>query len=157
MERFFESLFPFLVVAAFVGVRIVFMLRRRRAGRQENEGAPPKRARGFVPWENEFRDDSAAGNAGPVQNLSAGGDEGFSAWNLSVDDPPAAAAPPRLPEAPLPLTASPARFGAMPERAAQPRRQAPVRRREERFRGLPPLQQAVVWAEILGAPKGLQD
>jgi hypothetical protein len=150
MERFFESLAPFLVVAAFVGIRIVFMLRRRRAGRQENEGAPPKPARGFVPWED---DGSAAGNAGPVKTAAADGDEAFSAWNLSVDDDP----PPRVTEAPLPLAAAPARFGAAPESRAQPRRQAPGRRPEQRFRGLPPLQQALVWAEILGAPKGLQD
>jgi hypothetical protein len=156
MKGFFNFVVPVLVVAAFMGIRIVFMLRRRRAGRQGNEGAQPKPARGFVPWEDEFRDNSAAGNAGdggPVQTLSAGGDEGFSAWNLSVDDdPPAAAVPPRLAEAPRPLAAAPARFGAAPE-PAPPRRQAPGP--EQRFQGLPPLQQALAWAEILGAPKGL--
>ncbi|MDR0598365.1 MAG: hypothetical protein LBG14_07655 [Treponema sp.] len=168
METFLESILPVIIVAAFVGARIAFMLRRWRIRRQreENTGAAPsKAARNFASWEDEFRDAAAAGNAGDPAR-TAPGDEAFSAWNLSVDDgPPAQAAPERLPEPPRPLAAAltglpemppPARFAAAPESAAPPRRPAPASP-GRRFTGLSPLQRGVIWAEILGAPKGLQD
>jgi hypothetical protein len=162
MEGLFDSVFPYLFIALFVGGRILLALRSRRLRRQRGEGdseeaAPPKTARGFVPWEDAFREE-AAGKAvddGPGHTASDGGDEAFSAWNLSVDDGPAGpAAPPRPPEAPPrpSLAAAPAPFVAAPEPAA--RRPAPAIP-GRRFRGLPPLQQGVIWAEILGAPKGL--
>jgi hypothetical protein len=81
------------------------------------------------------------------------------------DDPPVATPSPRLPNPPRPLAAAraglpemppPARFGAAPKSVAQTRRPAPASP-DRRFRGLSPLQRSVVWAEILGAPKGLQD
>jgi hypothetical protein len=164
MESFFASLLPFLVVA-FVGVRIVFLLRRRKNNRQGQEAgpaaAPQGSARGFAPWEDEFRDGAAiAGEGGPAQTASD--DDGFSAWDLSVDDAPPVPVVdppvlPRPPEAPRPAFAV-----APPESVARPpdpedaaRRPGPGQRLEQRFRGLPPLQQAVVWGEILGAPKGL--
>jgi hypothetical protein len=188
MKSFFDSIFPFLVVAVFVGVRIISVLRRRKNNRQRQEAAPvaaPKKsARGFVPWEDEFRDTAVSGAVGegsPSQTASGDDDdEAFSAWNLSVDDvPPAPVEPPapkRLSEAPRPglfatapesaaqppqpVPAPPPRPAfpmAAPESAAQPLQPAPGIRPNQRFRKLPPLQQAVVWAEILGTPKGLQD
>jgi hypothetical protein len=159
MESFFNTIFLVFVIA-FVGVRIISMLRRRNNDRQRQESAAPKTApqesaRGFVPWEDEFRDNAGnaaiagnAGEGGPAQTAPEDDDDGFSAWNLSVDDTPSAPvdppAPKRLPEAPRPD----------PDGSA--RRPVPGRSLERRFRSLPPLQQAVVWAEILGTPKGLQ-
>jgi hypothetical protein len=161
MEGFLESVLPVLIVAAFVGSRIVFMLKRRRAGPQRQASAPAGTAahkpdRDFAPREDPFRDDAAAGNAGrgPVQTAPAVDDEAFSAWNLSVDDDPPRAAPsPRLPDPPRPLAAA---LTGIPE-APPPAQAAPKRRPEQGFRGLPPAQRGVIWAEILGAPKGLQD
>jgi hypothetical protein len=187
MESFPDSLFPVLVVAAFVGFRILLALRRRKQqGQKQGEesvraGSAPTKARGFVPWEDAFRDAALAGNAEKGGSASAGSgndDEAFSAWDLSVDDePPVKAAPPKLPKAPPgalgPLTAVQAGQARFPETpvpgvlAAAPSRFAPEgpaqQRRparagpEARFRGLSPLQQGVVWAEILGAPRGLGD
>lgn len=173
MGNFLESVLPVLIAAVFVVARIVFVLRRRRLNRQRDENAlvrtaTQRPARGFVSWENEFRDGAAAENAGdggPAPAAPAGGDEAFSAWNLSVDDdPPAAAIPSRLLETPRPLAAAltglpelppPARF--VPERAAQHRRPSVPASPDRRFRGLSSVQKGVIWAEILGAPKGLQD
>jgi hypothetical protein len=178
MESFFESIFPFLVVAVFVGVRIISVARRLRNKRQQQKAAPvappAKTARGFVPWEDEFREAAVAGNLGEssaAQTASgADDDEAFSAWNLSVDDtlpaPVEPPAPKRLPEAPRPsLFAAAAKSAAQlpqpvpatPESSAQPLRPAPSPRPKQRFPKLPPLQQAVVWTEILGTPRGLQD
>jgi hypothetical protein len=178
MEKFFDNLFPFLMVAVVLGSRLVLTLWRRNRKRQEKSSVPaaaPKPARGFVPWEDEFRDPAPAEDV-PVET-AAGDDEAFSAWNLSVnDDPPAPVSPPTpaapplpasrpsLPETPLPtpFTAASARFGAATERlAAPPERMPPAQTARPaaksphlRFRGLSPLQQAVVWAELLGSPKG---
>jgi hypothetical protein len=173
MEDFFETLFPFLLVVIVVGSRLILTVRRRNRSRQEKRpapAAPPRPARGFVPWEDEFRDDAPA-EAGPAETAAAGEDESFSAWNLSVnDDPPAPAAPPApvprpgLPETPPPdsFAAFSARFGGAAERmTAPPERMPPARTPRPapkspqlRFRGLSPLQRAVVWAELLGSPKG---
>jgi hypothetical protein len=185
MEDFFETLFPFLMVAVVLGSRLFLMIRRRNRGRQEKRpapAAPPKSARGFVPWEDESRE-AAPAKDGPAQPAAADEDESFSAWNLSVDDapaaPPAPVSRPSLPETPPPdpFAALSARFGGAAERlaaaspdratlaldrvAAPPERVPPARASRPapkspqlRFRGLSPLQQAVVWAEILGAPKG---
>jgi hypothetical protein len=161
MDDFFSSLVPFLIVAAFVGVRVASLLRRRRQRKDSAPAAPQKPARGFVPWENESRGNALAAPAGksaPVPAEPAGDDEAFSAWNLSVDESPPVA-PPRLPREPLPvqppLMAQPERM-APSEPVARPRRPAPAASGPKLpFLGLPPLQRAVVWAEILGAPKGL--
>jgi hypothetical protein len=165
MERFLDSVFPFLVVVAFVGIRIVAMVRRRRRhGQRSASAAPPRSPRGFVPWENEFRDSAPAGDV-PAHTAAVGDDEeDFSAWNLSVDDeplpqPPPPVPPPRIPEAPR--LAAPALSLAVPfsppENASPPPRRAEPDRLTQRFRGLSPLQQGVVWAEILGVPRGLED
>jgi hypothetical protein len=179
MEDFFEILFPFLMVAIVVGSRLVLTLRRRNRDRQEKSpvpAAPPKAARGFVPWEDEFRE--AAPVEDPAETVAPDEDESFSAWDLSVnDDPPVPAtlpvpaSRPSLPETPPPasFTAVSARFGAaaerltvVPDRLAAPQerifparisRPAPESPKL-RFRGLSSLQQAVVWAEILGVPRG---
>jgi hypothetical protein len=188
MENFLDTLFPFLVITVVLVSRVALALRRRNRNRQKTPAAPPKPARGFVPWEDEFREKAPAEDA-PVQTGAADEDddedEAFSAWNLSVDDPPAS--PPVSPEAPppAPLTAvrlAPERLATVPDQAtavldrgaavldhvldrgaAVPERPATDPARplkpaskapEQRFRGLSPLQQAVVWTEILGAPRG---
>jgi hypothetical protein len=193
MEIFFNSLFPFFVIA-FVGVRILSLIRRRKNKQQQEGGratAPKKSARGFVPWEDEFRDTVGAGNtvvsgklreSSPAQTASDDDDddEAFSAWNLSVDDAPApveplpapkrlsdalrpslfAAAPESATQPPRPVPAPATRpvFPmTTPENTAQPMRPVPAPRPKQRFSNLLPLQQAVVWAEILGTPKGLQN
>jgi hypothetical protein len=165
MEGFFDSLFPFLIIAAVVGLRIVSAVRNGRRNRSRNESvpagaAPPKAARGFVPWEDAFRDDASGENAGPVQAVSAGDDETFSAWNLSVDDGPPSPSLPQMPEpGPPAAPAGRSRFPEVP--GPDPFAAAPVRpgpaRPEQRFRGLSPLQRGVLWAEILAPPKGLED
>jgi hypothetical protein len=180
MDNFPESVLPFLILAVFVGFRIVFMLRRQRNRRGRETDAPAvaatqKPARGFVPWEEEFRDDAAAGNAAAQ---TGDGDEAFSAWNLSVDDePPVPAVPPTLPRerTPGPLApAGPSRFPETPgpdcsasvladppgaPAAPGPEPSLPAGSAadplEARFRGLPFLQRGLVWAELLGAPRGL--
>jgi hypothetical protein len=184
MDNFPDNLFPFLMVAIVLGVRVILTLRRRNRGRQGKSSVPtaaPKPARGFVPWEDEFREDAPVKDT-PVQTVAADEDEAFSAWDLSVnDDSPAPAVSPGPPEPPSPvpiaavsarfvaerLTPVPNRAEAVPERlAAAPERltAAPARlprpvskSSAQRFRTLLPLQRAVVWAEILGAPKGFQD
>jgi hypothetical protein len=145
MESFFDSpIFPFVIVTAIVAVRIVSMVLRRKRGRQQQESA-------------------ARAAPAPVVQARADDDddETFSAWRLSVnDDPPAPVAPvlpprrvleapPRVPVAPVPKTA--------PDRMApqRPASQRPAQKPARRAPGLSPLQQGVVWAEILGAPKGL--
>jgi hypothetical protein len=170
MESFLDFVFPFLIIA-FVGLRIASALlrRKRSASRKENApagAAPSRAARGFVPWEDDSRDDTptraeAAVKRDPV-HTTADDDEDFSAWNLSVDDePPAPAAPPKVREA-FPLGAliaasAPAPLVVAPESVAPPsRRVDPGCHVEQRFRGLSPLQQGVVWAEILGVPRGLE-
>jgi hypothetical protein len=180
MEDFLDTLVPFLLVALVLGSRIVLTLRRRNRGRQEKSpvtAAPPKPARGFVPWEDEFREPAPAKDT-PVQTVAADEDEAFSAWDLSVnDDSPAPVSPPgpQEPSSPAPFAAVSARFGATERQAAAPSdRMAPWDRAAaapesavpalfprsapkslpQRFSGLSPLQQAVVWAEIFGAPKG---
>jgi hypothetical protein len=194
MERLLDAVVPFLIFVVVI-VRIVSLFRRRKHSGPERESpsaraAPPRAARGFIPWENEFRDAASvepSAEGGLAQTAAADEDEAFSAWNLSVDDGPPAltapaapprfpeapgsdlfaaapAAPPRFPEAPGsdPFAAAPAvppRFpeapGSDPSEAAHAR-SAPERL-ERRFRGLSPLQRGVIWAEILGAPRGLQD
>jgi hypothetical protein len=189
MRHFFDSVVPFLIVAVVVGFRMISMLRRRKRdgpeqGSPSDRAAPPK-ARGFIPWEDEFREAApvaSVAESGPAQAAAADEDEAFSAWNLSVDDePPARTDPPRLPKAPGsdpltaartdssrlpkapgsdPLTATlagPSRFPEAPGSellATAPAWSIPERPKQ-RFRGLPPLQQGVIWAEILGAPRGL--
>jgi hypothetical protein len=162
MEDFLDSLLPFLIITVFVGSRIVFAIRRNRDRRGSGKSAParaapPKAAQGFVPWEDEFRDDAFPKNAVPVRTAPVGEDEDFSAWNLSVDDDPPST---RLPDAPGPgplIAAGLSRFQDAPEPdpLAAPAYSNPPRP-DRRFRRLSPLQQGVVWAEILGAPKGFK-
>jgi hypothetical protein len=194
MENFLDSVLPVLIIAAVIIFRVVSAVRGVRRNPRANKGAPvkaapPKAARGFVPWEDALSDDSSpgdtgrngdAGNDGPAQTAPAGDDEAFSAWNLSVDDdlPAPASRPPEIPPSPAPPTApSPgpapvgfsrfpeapdrfaaasgglSRFAETPGPLAALARSAPARSKR---RGLSPLQQGVVWAEILGAPKGLE-
>jgi hypothetical protein len=178
MENFLDSVFPFLIITVVVVSRVALAIGRQKRGRQGKKPAPtaaPKPARGFVPWEDEFREGAPAEDR-PAQTAPVDEDEAFSAWDLSVnDEPPAPAAPSAPaspsgpPEAPAPFAAASARFAveerlaAVPDRvAAVPERVAPApalprpapKSAARRFRSLSPLQRAVVWAEILGAPKG---
>jgi hypothetical protein len=173
MESFLDSgAFPFLVVAVVVGARIVSALRRQKRRRQQENPvpvAPPKASRDVSSWEDEFREPGAAvdgdsAGSAPAQAMPDDDDEAFSAWNLSVnDDPPvppqAPEAPPKFqetlfrfpePEAPRPVASIPDYPASMPTQPARQARKSP----ELRFPGLPPLQQSVIWAEILGKPKG---
>jgi hypothetical protein len=194
MENFPDSVIPFLIIAAVVVFRVVSAIKGGRRNRRVNKSAPakaapPKAARGFVPWEDEFRDGASpgpvgrsAGNGGPAQTAPAGGgDETFSAWSLSVDDDPPAPVfrPPETPPSPAPPKApepGPAGLSRFPEAQdrfaavsaglsrfaetpgpgplAAPARSAPAAGAKRR--GLSALQRGVVWAEILGAPKGLR-
>jgi hypothetical protein len=171
MDRFLDSeLFPFIVVIAIVAFRIVSMARRQKRKRQRQESAPASApSPAPVP----------VAQAMPADDE----EETFSAWNLSVnDDPPAPVpaaprrvretlprfleTPPLVPEAPQHIPEASPRFLAeprvpaapsgfpetpAPDRAASTR---PAKKPARRLSGLSPLQQGVVWAEILGKPKG---
>ncbi|MDR1249596.1 MAG: hypothetical protein LBK63_09865 [Treponema sp.] len=182
MENFLDTVFPFLLISVVVVSRVALAIRRRNRGRQGSSSAPAapsKPARGFVLWEEEFREPAPAENS-PAQTGTGGDDDdddGFSAWDLSVNEEPSIP-PPLLPKAPPPAPVTAVRFGAVAERLAMaPNRTPPALDRvaappepiaadperplrpapkapEQCFRGLSPLQQAVVWAELLGAPKG---
>jgi hypothetical protein len=142
MESFLDSsLFPFLVIIVVAGVNIVLRIGRLRRGRQQQESAPEPVAQAMP----DDGDDEAS----------------FSAWDLSVNDEPA---PPRrvleaLPRVPVSQPGIPVVPPDIPEAPVQtaapdPMAPPPVSP-EQRFSGLSPLQKGVVWAEILGAPKGL--
>jgi hypothetical protein len=86
-------------------------------------------------------------------------DDDFSAWSLPVDDeaPPT----PVMPVKPAALSvklsgdAKPAPVFTALSSVSPAHQGNPVGSVESRIRALPPLQQGIIWAEILGAPKGL--
>ncbi|GHV80715.1 hypothetical protein AGMMS49944_25060 [Spirochaetia bacterium] len=173
LSKLTNSIFPIIVLIVVAGVRILPKILRRQA-RNRDQGqtdlpqrdSPQKGVRGFQPSEQEFMD--------------ADDDDDFSAWNLSVNDEvPAKSAPvvpskpaalpawlqsPVQPAAPQPTEASASIVAGVETHAPEAvagdggslSRQSTARHRvESRIRSLTPLQQGIVWAEILGAPKGL--
>jgi hypothetical protein len=147
-----ESFLPFVVLIVIAGVRIVAMVRRRARNREQGQrdlpgpqpvpgGVPQKGAGGFHPWEDEYRDPAGLGDPD---------DDEFSAWSLSIDNEEPVELPKKVPAVPSETVKAAA---SVPEPANRP---LPARHGiESRIRLLPPLQQGVVWAEILGTPKGL--
>lgn len=246
MDALFDllgSFFP-IIIAVVVAVTRVYALVQKAKAKQGNRkpsqersspdqpgamGTPAPFAKNVHSWEDEFRDTGSAvtmeqgERAAALAAVPEGGDddgeEEFSAWNLSVDEPPPPAPVPKparetslqvargtaLPAAPDPQQAplsqksfaqlAPAsartgaadhvRVGARAE-AGTPTEAAPlvgadtadragagslaadrvgadtragttsrVRAGARSARPLTPLQQGMVWAEILGPPKGL--
>jgi hypothetical protein len=187
MERFAGSLLPFLIIVVVVLRGVFFLIGRGNSqrSRKNSDASPPKAARSFASWEDEFRDEAFLG---ANVRFAPEEDEGFSAWNLSVDEEPppppapsrvlepsgrssfpsgparfpetskadpALSGPPRFPETPKtdPAPSDPPRLFETPKPREARRSAGP----EQRLRYLPPLQQGLVWAEILGRPKGLED
>jgi hypothetical protein len=179
-------MFPLFVIA-FIVLRIVSAVLRRRRRDQSAGAAPSKAARGFAPWAEESQGKAPMVRAVPDE------DEDFSAWNLSVeDDPPPApsrtaelpgpeplpanrsrlpempgAGPApgtgpalsglsRLSETPEPAQSGLSRFPETPETDPPGAVRSARIRPEQRLRRLSPLQRGLVWAELLGPPKGLE-
>jgi hypothetical protein len=117
MDKFLNTVLPFIFVAVVVGVRIISGIRRQKrnqAQKGEPTGAQKTTDRGFKPWEDEYRDPNSAVAAGEAERKTPQAapadddddDEAFSAWNLSVnDDPPATPAnpPPAKAASPKPM------------------------------------------------------
>ncbi|MDR2739820.1 MAG: hypothetical protein LBB68_08335 [Treponema sp.] len=172
MERFLSSFFPILILIAVVALRIVSMVKRRKRKQEQ------KTDRGFNPWANN---PPAPPNPAAVLHTeqALNQEEEFSAWNLSVDEyiPPKPVPVPTMPEprsgeirlavfpAKLPVE-TPAPVITVPEDYVPETAKAgdsgisgevcsdtpnPV---VSRIRSLPALQQGIIWAEILGTPKG---
>jgi hypothetical protein len=173
VEEFLDSFFPILILIAVAVFRILSMVNRRK------RKPVRKTNRGFQPWANNNPPASPPSPVVVRTEQAPSREEEFSAWNLSVDEeaPPEPAPVSPLPEprpaeirmavfpAMLPPE-TPAPAAAVPDYAPEiaeagddsipgeafPDTPAPV---VSRTRSLPPLQQGIIWAEILGTPKGL--
>jgi cbb3-type cytochrome oxidase subunit 3 len=155
MEDLFDllsSFLPFIVLFLVLAAQIRSAIRRQRRNREDQARVSPE-----TPAEENR----------PVPIAAAEEDEeAFSAWNLSVkeEEPPPEPKPipkpvslfkPLFPIAPVMAVPD----AGAPPAAKRPPDQPPVRerrrKRAELFGSLPPLQQGILWAEILGPPKGL--
>jgi hypothetical protein len=129
-----DSVLPIIVLVVIAGARILMMVRRHTRNRSRDQTDLPGPVLHTVRVSPEILDDE------------------FSAWNLPVNDyDPAPAKPVELP-------ASSAQPGPPPKaRLQSPVQPEPLKNRirQTSVCSLPPLQQGVVWAEILGTPKGL--
>jgi hypothetical protein len=171
VEKLLDFFFPILIAVA--ALRIVSTVKRRKRKQEQ------KTDRGFNPWANN---PPASPSPAAVLHTEQAPtqEEEFSAWNLSVDED----APPKpAPEPPRPAsrsaeirlavfpaklpTETPAPVAAVPENYTSEIVKVgdtgisgelsldtpnPV---VNRIRSLPALQQGIIWAEILGTPKGL--
>jgi hypothetical protein len=153
---------------------------QRREEGAFQDGAPQKDIRVFHPWEDEYREKAEADNDDDNEEFSAWSlsvNEGAPEKTAPVT-PPKPAPPPARPvpaetenasvftglssTSPVPVSGE---IPAWLQSPAQPLEARPTETRaleaaaaasvENRIRSLPPLQQGVVWAEILGTPKGL--
>ena len=166
------SILPIIIFVVIAGARILTSMRRQARKRDQGQ-------------KEEYRDPASPVTIEDAERGDTGDDDEFSAWSLSVNDgeTPAPAKPAELPGV-LPRetkkasvctdllsTASVSVSGEIPawlqspsppvppaESIAQPpepRNPQTVGSVASRIRLLPPLQQGVIWAEILGTPKGL--
>ncbi|GHV75168.1 hypothetical protein AGMMS49940_24700 [Spirochaetia bacterium] len=183
LSKLTDSIFPIIALIVIAGVRILPKVLRRQVRNRDQgqkhkdapqlfqEESPQKGVRGFQPWEDEYRDPASSVTIEEVEQEFMD-DDNFSAWNLSVNDEAPAKPAPVVPSkpaelpawlqstvqpaAPQPTEASTSIAEAVAGDGGALSRQSTARHRvESRIRSLPPLQQGIVWAEILGAPKGL--
>jgi hypothetical protein len=176
-----QPIFPVIIAVCFIGVRIFSAVKRQNEKREQAQAQSPDTEQDrqeispvFRPWAEEDEEEDDEG-------------EGFSAWDLPVQDTPPAPAPkpaakpepvPKpvslfipLQSAPLSQPSAPVQVSpsvqsapsapADPSPQAKPDNSLPIRQGRtlggaslRRIRSLPAMQQAAVWAEILGPPKG---
>jgi hypothetical protein len=169
VEDFLGSFFPGLVFAVIIAVRVISALKGRKRKQEQRTD------RGFHLWANTLPASPGSAPVVPHTEPRPNREEEFSAWNLSVDEdvPPKSAPEPPRPEPrlaeirPMVPPAKPPRETPEPIAAAaenyapeiaeagipgEASRDTPV---VNRVRSLSSLQQGFIWAEILGAPKGL--
>jgi hypothetical protein len=171
VEEFLNSFFPILILIAVVAFRMVSMVKRRKRKQEQ------KTDRGFNPWANNPPPSPGPAAAVLHTEQAPTQEEEFSAWNLSVDEdtpPKPAPVPPRpeprpteirltvlseqLPaETPAPVAELLENYAPEVVKADIPGEASPDTPNPvvNRIRSLPSLQQGIIWAEILGTPKGL--
>jgi hypothetical protein len=177
LSKLTDSFLPLIVLIVIAGTRILMTV-RRQARKRDQERNPEEEPASPVTIEeaeqadpdDEFSAWSLSVNDEEPEELPADTKSAslFTALSSTSSVPvsgeiPAWLQSPSRPEAPPPAEASVSVAAVMenraPETAGDGRSPGlpPSYRHgvESRIRSLPPLQQGVVWAEILGTPKGL--
>jgi hypothetical protein len=161
MDEIFENVLPLLPILVILAFRFIFSKRKRAGARGQEDTALSPRDRGNeagqapnVVFREEFREEPYPGvDAGYEDDRESGGE--FSAWDLPVNPEVPPSEPENIPPPPpvkMEIFLPAVKEAEVP--SPSPEKPKPVTVFSGNLALLSPLQQAVVWAEILGPPKG---
>jgi hypothetical protein len=162
MDEIFENILPLLPILVILAFRFIFSKKRRAGARGGEEPALSPRDTGNEAGQTpnaalreEFREEPYSGVNVDYED-DGGPDEEFSAWDLPVNSEVPPPEPEELPPPPVKTEIFLPVIEEAEVPSPSPEKSKPVTVFSGNLARLSPLRQAVVWAEILGSPKGLQ-